>query len=764
MTHAQNPQPGSAGAAGTPIARPGRVFHAHSLTDRPEAHWQPLVDHLQAVAALAARFAEWFGGQAFAHAAGLLHDLGKYTEEFQQRIRGQGDRVDHATWGARIAVERFGPLGYLIAYAIAGHHAGLADGEGEASRTNLRQRLDAELPTLLDAWRHELDLPQTLQAPAGMKPKSAAQANFMLSLLVRMLFSCLVDADFLDTEAFYAEAEGRGPARASSTLTMAALRDALDSHLQAMASRVDNTPVNAERTNVLQHVRTQAALAPGLFSLTVPTGGGKTLTSLAFGLDHAVAHGLRRLIYVIPFTSIVEQNAAVFRRALGPLGGEAVLEHHSAFADDPRQAREAREKIRLAMENWDAPVVVTTAVQFFESLFADRPSQCRKLHNVAGSVIVLDEAQTLPLKLLMPTLLALDELARNYRCSIVFCTATQPALADERFRNVIGSMRELAPDPVRLFQVFRRVTVRHAGPMSDADVVARMAQRDQALCIVNNRLHARALYQGLSDQPGAWHLSTLMCAQHRRQVLQQAREALRRGQPCRLVSTSLIEAGVDVSFPLVLRADAGLDSVAQAAGRCNREGLWSADASEVLVFSPDTEQWKPPRELAQFAAVAAQVLRRHAGDPLAPAAIRDYFEELYWTRGDRQLDVDDLLGRLRAASLTSLPMDTLARLYRLIDTQQETVIVAFDNAAKAAIERLRFADGVRGLARTLQPYTVQIPRRTFETLVEAGAVAAVNPGSWGHQFMLLTNRRLYRADVGLDWEHPEFLDAIGLVL
>lgn len=586
-----------------------------------------------------------------------------------------------------------------------------------------------------------------------MKPPRPGQQNFSYSFMVRMLFSCLVDADYLDTERFYANAEGKQVARGSPH-GIDALQQALSAHLAAISRSVKPTIVNAERQRILEHVRAQAGQPTGLFSLTVPTGGGKTLTSMAFGLDHASAQGLRRLIYVIPFTSIVEQTAKVFRDALGPLGEEAVLEHHSAYVDDRSQALEARDKTRLAMENWDRPLVVTTAVQFFESLFADRPAQCRKLHRIAGSVIVLDEAQTLPLKLLRPTLLALDELARNYRCSIVFCTATQPALADEGFRDVIGPMRELAPAPAQLFQRFRRVTVKHAGALSDEEVAARLQQSAQSLCIVNNRLHARALYQAVADAPGATHLSTLMCAAHRRQVLDGARAALKAGRPCRLVSTSLIEAGVDISFPLVLRAEAGLDSVAQAAGRCNREGLWAAADSEVLVFTTDP-QWAPPAELKQFAAVAAQVLRQHAADPLSPEAIRAYFEELYWARGARELDQHDLLGLLRASKLHILPMETLARHYRLIDTAQETVIVPFDKDAIAAIRELEFASGSKGLARKLQPFTVQVPRKAFETLRKVGAIAPIAPKHWGEQFMRLVNDDLYRPDFGLHWEHPE---------
>ena len=747
MTHAQDPR---------------RIFHAHSLTDRPEAHWQPLADHLQAVAALAARFAEWFGGESLARTAGLLHDLGKYTEEFQRRIRGSEERVDHATWGARVAIERFGALGYLIAYAIAGHHAGLANGEGEGSRTHLRDRLAAELPPLLDAWQRELTLPPAHpEPPARLKSRGREHRNFTLSFLVRMLFSCLVDADFLDTERFYACAENRHVPRGCD-IGIDPLQAALSSHLEAKALEADPGWVNTERQRILAHVRAQAGTEPRLFSLTVPTGGGKTLTSLAFALDHAKVHTLRRVICVIPFTSIVEQTASVFRGALGALGDEAVLEHHSAYADDPDKALEAQKKICLAMENWDRPLVVTTAVQFFESLFADRPSQCRKLHRIAGSVIVLDEAQTIPLKLLRPTLLALDELQRNYRCSIVFCTATQPALADDAFRDVIGELHELAPDPAGMFRRFRRVSVRHLHAQSDDEVVARLQRQTQALCIVNNRLHARALFQALGEASGATHLSTLMCAAHRRQVLARARQALKDGQPCRLVSTSLIEAGVDVSFPLVMRAEAGLDSVAQAAGRCNREGLLATEDSDVLLFTPDA-RWAPPPELTQFAEIGARMLRKHAADPLSPEAIHEYFGEVYWARGKDELDGPKLLKLLSDSKLESLPLDTLARQYRLITQRQETVIVPFDEDAKGLINRLAHADSARGLSRKLQPYTVQVPRKAFLELRQTHAVAPVAPNQWGEQFMRLVNPDLYRDDIGLHWEHPGFLSAADLV-
>lgn len=735
-------------------------YFAHSLEEASEEHWQLLSDHLQEVQRLAEQFGEQFAwGRELAGLSGLLHDLGKYTAPFQARLRGDPTRTDHSTWGAKLAIERYGAAGWAMAYAIAGHHAGLANGEGEGRRTSLRERLANELPPLDAAWLKEISLPDKIDfPPKGFKPSSRDKGHFQLALLVRMIFSCLVDADFLDTESFYLNAAGQKPSRTSKDgrPSLEALRGRLDEHLQGFTADNGINHVNTVRSDILRHVRNQAAQPPGLFSLTVPTGGGKTLASLAFALDHAIQHRQQRVIFVIPFTSIVEQNAAVFREALGDLGDEAVLEHHSAFNDDLAHSKEAKDKIRLAMENWDAPIVVTTAVQFFESLFADRPSRCRKLHNVANSVVILDEAQTMPLKLLRPCVATIDELARNYRSTMVLCTATQPAL--HAFDDALQGVRELAPDPPRLFEQLKRVTVKHAGTLDDDSLLSRLRAHEQVLCIVNNRRHARALHDGLENLPGSHHLTTLMCAAHRSQVLATVREALRQKQPCRLVSTSLIEAGVDLSFPTVYRAEAGLDSVAQAAGRCNRHGHWTADDSEVLIFANANEDWKPPPELQQFAAVAREVLRNHTGDPLEPAAIESYFQHLYRQKGDLELDAPGLLTMLRNAQMKSLPLDTLAEKFRFIDSVQMPVIIPFDEQSQALIRELEYAEGAQRLARRLQRYIVQIPRQGYETLYKTGAIRPVQPSRWGEQFMLLVNEGLYRPEVGLTWDNPTFVE------
>ena len=317
-------------------------------------------------------------------------------------------------------------------------------------------------------------------------------------------------------------------------------------------------------------------------------------------------------------------------------------------------------------------------------------------------------------------------------------------------------MRELAPEPAQLFKKLERVRVRHVGVWDDETLTAQMRSREQVLCIVNNRPHARAVYQSMADLPGARHLSTLMCAKHRSAVLAEVREMLKAGLPCRLVSTSLIESGVDVDFPTVLRAEAGLDSIAQAAGRCNREGGRGLDASEVLVFATANEDWAPPPELLQYAQVAGEVLRQFQGDPLSPEAMERYFSLLYWQKGSEQLDVPGLMSLLQGSVPGNLPMETLASKFRMIDSVQMPVIIPYDDKAREALKALKHATGCGALARKLQPYLVQLPRQGFDALYKAGAVVPVAE-KWGDQFMVLTNEDIYHKCYGLFWENPTYL-------
>jgi CRISPR-associated endonuclease/helicase Cas3 len=736
-------------------------FFAHTLKDRAPETWELLIPHLVGTAELAAGFATTFGCAEMGYAAGLLHDLGKYQEDFQRRLRGDPRSVDHAAHGAVYARRHYRTLGNLLAHGIAGHHAGLADNLFEFDG-----RLDHKSATLDEvveaAHRDGLAFPEM---PGFPKLKASADAGFQRAFLVRMLFSCLVDADYLATEDFYVRAEGRPTPPRGAAASLADLAEALDRRLARFASPPPGS-LNARRAEILDHARSKATSPPGVFTLTVPTGGGKTLTSLAFALDHARANGLERVVVGIPFTSVIEQTAQVYRDALTP-HQDAILEHHSAFDQstlDGKTAKEARSKLSLAMETWDQPLIVTTTVRLFESLFSNRPSQCRKLHNLARSVIVLDEVQTLPLELLRPCVAALKELAANYGCSIVLCTATQPALlanppsGGRPFANGFGDVVELAPDPPALFEALRRVRVESIGEQTDENLVARLAIAPQALSIVNSRLHAQTLYGAIGHLEGARHLSTLMCAAHRRAALAEIREDLAAGRPCRVISTSLIEAGVDVDFPLVLRAEAGLDSILQAAGRCNREGRREADDSVTLVFCP--ADGKRPQSM-RMAIESAESVFRTFDDVTTLAAVNAYFGQLFDRKGDGVLDAKGILKACQER-VTSLdfPFKTIAADFQMIDDYNLPVIIAWDDLAKAAIKDLRFLpEGFTpgGVARRLQAYTVGVPPRARAALIASGAAEVIDRARYDDQFVVLANRDIYRADIGLSWADPTLM-------
>jgi CRISPR-associated endonuclease/helicase Cas3 len=479
--------------------------------------------------------------------------------------------------------------------------------------------------------------------------------------------------------------------------------------------------------------------------MTVPTGGGKTLASLAFALEHAKMHQLDRVIYVAPYCAIIDQTADVFRRVLRPYG-DVVIEHHSGFREPRTRAQ------RMTAEAWDAPVIVTTAVQFFESLFSDRPGRCRKLHNIARSVVILDEAQTTPLHLLRPCVAILDELTRNYGVSVMLCTATQPALIErpetpERsFLGGFQGVREIAPSPGRLYRSLRRVIVRSSGAMTDAQVASDMKGHKQALAIVNTRRHARKLFECLHDFEGAAHLSTLMCPAHRRQRLATIRKRLKEGLSVALVSTSLIEAGVDVDFRAVWRAMAGLDQIAQAAGRCNREGRFERSGSIVTVFEPEHPE---PRYMRSAADATREVLR-HYEDALSLPALEAYFCRAYWSRqiaGDG-LDAHAILPRLNAQATDLLfPHEDVARDMRLVEDEGEAILIPFDDPARQLINALPSADNRGLMAHRLQPYTVNLYPKNFDGLRAAGWVV---PATDDEQFWVLASSELYHQDLGLN--------------
>ena len=760
-------------------------YYAHTVEGRGRETWQTLEAHLADVAAKADRHATKFNAAEFGHVAGLLHDLGKYSDKFQRKLDGVEARVDHSTAGAQVISEAWGQAGLLIAAGIAGHHAGLADGTTFQGSRPERGLLDARLqlrpPQIenYDAWKGQVSLTAKQIMPSLKLHSNAtirdARFGLTMSQFARMIFSCLVDADRIDTEGFTSQFEDKHPERGDWT-ALPEIRDELDRALAALQSGATVSDVNLRRAEILAAARLRAMERPGLFTLTVPTGGGKTLASLAFALNHAIQHGLDRIIYVIPYTSIIEQTADVFRRSLGP-HANCILEHHSTFdeavlrsakseGDETEQDGRGVRKLQLASENWDAPIVVTTAVQFFESLFSSRPSSCRKLHNIANSVVILDEAQTLPLNLLRPCVAILDELARNYKTSIVLCTATQPALLEtaDKNRSFEGGfpeadVREIAPEPVQLAQQLQRVKVENLKELDDTGLIERLAAHRQVLCIVNTRAHARELYQGLKPHGDAYHLSALMCPAHRGQRLAEIRKQLLDKEPCRLIATSLIESGVDIDFPAVYRAVNGLDAIAQAAGRCNREGKRNADECVVYVFDPGEK--RVPQPMRKFADGAREILRRYPEAPLSQEALNEYFAGLYWRMSagrEDQLDKHGILQRMNERAKDMLfPFESIARDFRLIDGGLLPVLIPFDDNAKRLLEELEHTDRIGAIARKLNRYAVNVPRGAFIALKDVDSIQQVAQERFGEQFWKLESESLYTEEFGLNSTDPTFI-------
>ena len=694
---------------------------AHIAQDGRE---QSLPAHLEGTARLCAQYAKAFDAEQQGALAGLAHDVGKQSAAFQRRLRG-GARVDHTTAGAFECYKRGQPY---AAFAIAGHHGGLPDGGGQGDHeqqgTFLGRMNRAAAGKLepYDGWDKAISLP-----PASLP--AIDKDPFEMAFFTRMLFSCLVDADYLDTEAFMEKTPPRGGGD-----DMDVLGERLLQHVSGWFP--PKTALNEQRCAILRRCIEQAsAQKPGL--LTVPTGGGKTVASLAFALEHARAHGLRRIVYVIPYTSIIEQTAEIFRTILGE---QNVLEHHAGVLfDGGDEATPASARMAAATENWDVPVVVTTAVQFFESLFACRPSQCRKLHNLAGSVLIFDEAQMLPAKHLRPCVSAMAQLVKRYGASAVLCTATQPAL-EEMFADCLPDTPavELCPPEVYDGELFKRVRFCRAGRLSWEQLAQRMNGRHQALCVVNSRQSAQALFAQL-EQESAFHLSTLMYPAHRKAQLAEIRRRLQAGLPCRVVSTSLIEAGVDVDFPAVYREEAGLDSVLQAAGRCNREGRLPARESVVTIFQ---SEGRTPPLFAMPIGAGRSVMARHA-DLFDQRTISSYFRELRDLMGNQALDESDILRMIRQELL---PFRKVAEAFRLIDNNTKTIYIPFERGAPL-VQRLREGERGRDLMRRLGQYGVSVYEQHFETLRQSGDLELLEG-----EIAVLCNPALYNGRTGLSLE------------
>jgi CRISPR-associated endonuclease/helicase Cas3 len=716
-------------------------YYAHSLEGKPPEEWQPLEEHLCNVAEMAAEFASSFGAKDWGALAGQHHDLGKGTNTWQAYLRKANGIVDefakyfagrpnHSAIGAQWLFQNSKEAGKPLAYCIAGHHGGLPDWEGSPV-SSLAEKVKENCP--------EIAVPMTSPASPANPALSfdPDRLGYQFQFLVRMLFSCLVDADFLDTEAFLDQMKSSWRAKYPK---IDELHERFWKNFDVLRNNADPTSrVNGQRERVLADCIHAAEREPGLYSLTVPTGGGKTLASLAFALNHAVKHQKSRIIYVIPFTSIIEQNAGVFREMLGD---DAVLEHHCNFLPDDMDWR-----TRLATENWDAPVVVTTNVQFFDSFYANRTSKCRKLHNVADSIVIFDEVQAIPVEKLRPCLEVIRELSLNYGVTSVLCTATQPAINySEEFRIGLKNVREIVQDIPNLFHELKRTEEFFIGKSTESDIADQIMEKEQVLCIVNTRQQALDIYNALPKSEANVHLSALMYPAHRTRKLAEIRRRLlpENKLPCRVVSTTLIEAGVDVDFPSVYRAVAGIDSIAQAAGRCNRNGL-SDTPLKVCVFEfPEDGGCSYFRLAAQS---AAKLLVPFDGRLTDPQCVTKYFGDYFW-KNEQRLDHDGIIGQLcLPAQNGNIQYREIAN-FQMIKSATVPVVIALEEEVTRLVHSLEFAEHKGGIFRKLQKYSVQIYPYQLEEI--RGWLENPVPGVW-----VLRSRELYSEKTGLRLRPPE---------
>ncbi len=698
-------------------------YYAHSKEGRPCTEWQQLEDHLKNVAAMASAFANKFLSSEWTWNVGWLHDLGKAADEFQAyllRENGLDDseydgtgpgRINHSSAGAAFALDCFGPkLDLIYAYLAAGHHAGLPDFySSDTGRASLECRLEEGKRNLARIRPVADEFGKNICGDIKLPP-FVKKDHF--HIWIRMLFSCLVDADFLDTESFMTPANSK---IREGYPALFKLKELFDAHMDGMAKKDPEKDINSIRNKILSACRNAANHNPGLFSLSVPTGGGKTLSGMAFALDHAIKHGKNRIIYVIPYTSIIEQTAKILSDIFG---AENVVEHHSNLDPDNETQR-----TRLASENWDAPVIVTTNVQFFESLYAARSGRCRKLHNIVNSVVILDEAQLLPPGLLDPCVNVINHLTRHYGVTMVLATATQPALPSlDKPHEIIANRFELYDQLKRTETLFPQdLKIRNTWE----DIAEKLKENEQALCVVNTRRDCYDLFRLMPE--GTIHLSALMCGEHRSEIIREIKETLDKGSPIRVISTQLVEAGVDIDFPVVYRALAGLDSIAQAGGRCNREGKLNkiGKLGEVHVFVPPKPA--PGGLLRKGEDTTIELMSLPGFNPQHPEAFDRYFSLFYGKVNDTGHRFKEWLER--DANQVHIHFRTAAKSFNLIENSTQPLFVKF-KGSQTWMDELRQIGPTRRNMRKLQRYSVNVSKRDFEKMQREGMVEELWPDFW----------------------------------
>ena len=696
-------------------------------------------EHSEGVALLAAEFANDFGWSDVGYAMGLLHDKGKEQRGFQQYIRkmsgyetvgGHVEKTPHAFVGALLAAQT-GQYRDLIGMPIAGHHTGLYD---YMDYEGLKQKNIPE----------DIDINGLRINPLKMGPLPVPQYRHHL---VRMLFSALVDADYLDTEKFM-QPEQFAERRCGDPLEI--LQKSLDVYLADLDKMSPNTPVNRIRKCVQQQCRETMTMPSGFYSLTVPTGGGKTLASMVWAIGHALANGKKRIIIAIPYTSVITQTAEVLRNIFGE---NNVVEHHSAvnIKDDDGLCNDF--SLKLAAENWDSQIVVTTNVQLFESIYASRPSKCRKLHNICNSVLILDEVQALPVNHLQPIIDALKAYQEYFGMSVLFTTASMPALKG-KYRgtlpmvNLVGidNITEIVPNSLQLHDKLRRANISFDTESSTYDSMAeRLMQYRRVLCVVNTRRDAHEIFSRLPQEGITIHLSKMMCPAHIRQQIIRLKEALKStdNKIVRVVSTQLIEAGIDIDFPVVFRQEAGLDSILQAAGRCNREG--NLPIGKAFVFSLTKERALPPGYLSQTAAACKRLRITQGKDCFIPDLMRKYFIQLYsrtqsFDEGPGQ--ETDLIKHLLSHP-TAMSFATAAQKFRLISDNSVNVIVNWDKASEL-VRELRENGMSKTVLLRLAQYAVAVRKTDFDKLLKGALVEEIHEGIW-----YMSDKDQYMSDIGL---------------
>ena len=693
-------------------------------------HTHDLGAHLRTTSDLAAVFAEPFDAGEMARLLGLWHDLGKFHPRFQQYLNAHdsgeqwvGPSPDHKAAGSDLASRHL----HIAAMVIQGHHGGLKS--PQQFKAWLAEKCGDPRISVQESLDLAKDAIPNLEPAAQVTPPPFLKDRKSLEFFLRFLFSCLVDADFLDTESHFdgqkSEMRGRGPSMEDLWERFRRSQERL------MESASPDGQVNRVRNTVFEHCLEAAEQPPGMFRLAVPTGGGKTRSVMGFALRHALRHGLDRVIVAVPFISITEQTASVYRDIFESEYNlhTAVLEHHSAaYSDDSEEGdlAECQQQTRLASENWDARIIVTTTVQLFESLFSNRVSKARKIHNLARSVIVLDEAQGIPGRLLEPVLDALRQLCENYGTTVILSTATQPAFESIPIFESVDA-RDIVPDASRHLDAMQRVRFewRIDDPVDWSDLAREITTTPQALCIVNTKKSAMDLLAAV-DSPDALHLSTDLCGQHRLDVIEEVARRLKSGEPCLLVSTQVIEAGVDLDFPVVFRALGPLDSIIQAAGRCNREGR--LDEGRVIVFQP-TEESLPPGQYTTATQTARALVSQHGGAVDDPAVTHEYFRRLFESINTDRENIQSTRERL--------DFPEVAARFRMIDDDTDSVIITEygSSAKRSLVERdlaaLRSGRGNRrAVMRRLQPFIVNVRSSQLARIRHQGLISEVGDGVW----------------------------------